>query len=116
MSEDKAPEDEHDAEIISLADFQAGAEPVFRVVRAPTCWCSLTIDEKSMTITCKRCGKVYEPFAALLLIVRDWPRFAANRDALKAECKQLVEKRDALRTELKNLKAQWKRAKEKDSP
>lgn len=100
--------DEKDAEIIELPK-REGVEPKLRVVRASYCICSLTIDEKERAVHCKRCGKLWDPVQALLFLARNWTTYASNRDALRAEVKRLEERRERLRKDIQNAKAQTKR-------
>jgi len=97
-----------DAEVIDLRP-REGVEPKMRVKRASACFCSLELDEKERTVTCPRCGRRWEPFAALLMLSRAWTSYACNRDALRHEVRKLVEQRDRLRQDVANLKAQARR-------
>jgi hypothetical protein len=102
-----------EAEIVELANRRAGAEPKLRVVRSKSCFCTFTIDEHARAITCPRCGRTWEPFEALLRLSRDWTNYDANRRALKHEVKDLEERRERLRSDIQNLKAQAKRIEKK---
>lgn len=97
-----------ECEVIAL-DNHRGAEPKLRVVRSRGCMCSFTSDEKTRTVTCPRCGKVWDAFDAMMFLARDWTNYDANRQALKREVSDLVALKDRLRQDVQNLKAQAKR-------
>lgn len=76
--------------------------------------CAITVCEKTRTETrtveCSRCGRQWDPIAAIVHLARTWDNAAAQIQRLRAETKRLAELRDELRREVANLKAKKKRA------
>jgi len=68
------------------------------------------LDCKDRTVTCGKCKKEFLPFDALNYLSRDWARYRANLEAIKADIRRLSDVRDQVRKRVSNLKAQAKRA------
>lgn len=98
-----------DAEVIELANHRVGAEPMLRVLRASACFCVFMADEQTRTVICRRCGRTWDAFDAMLYISRKWTIYEANRNALRGEVENLRAKREEIRRDIQNLKAQKRR-------
>ena len=60
-------------------------------------------------MTCSRCGRQFDAFEALECLGREWSSYDINHRMLRHEIKDLTERREALRREVKNLQAQLRR-------
>lgn len=89
---------------------KSGPAPALTVVRKPSCFCAFSLDEKTRTVSCKRCERSWDAFEALLYVARNWTNYAANLAALKHAVARHQQERDQLRKDIHNLKAQAKRA------
>lgn len=85
--------------------------PAMTIVRADGCIAhKLEIDEAKRAIKCTACGRVLDPFDAMLHVAANWKRYAQNLTALQHESARLLAERDKLKREIVNLKATKRRA------
>lgn len=79
--------------------------------REPSCWPHhLAIDGKTKLASCRKCEKVFLPWDALMIIVRSWDNYEANRNALREEVTHLEKERDALKAQVSRLRSMRKRS------
>lgn len=106
--------DDTNAEVINIVPLlKRDTQASLRVTKRPrVCIHRYLIDEDTRQVTCSVCGKLQDPIDALATLAGNWERYDANRLVLRSECEELMKARDTLVREVKNLRAQKRRADE----
>ena len=84
-----------------------------KLIDRPGVFCAqhaLVLDEDSRLVECSACKKVFDGFEALLVLTNSWKRYAINHRHVRQEIKELSVERERLQKQVKNLRAQRRRA------
>lgn len=84
-------------------------ESPFRVVRTTCFHSKFTLHEDSRTVTCGVCGEGIDPWTALHIIARDSTHWTEAIHRVRRELDDLGRRREALKNQVQNLKAQVRR-------
>ena len=100
--------------VVDLAErrrLAAEALPSLQTTKsAPYCSAhAFELNGEQRLVTCKRCKAELSAYDALTWLARHWDTMLANRRVYEDDNKRLLRERDALRTEVTNLKAQRRR-------
>lgn len=102
------------AEVIELGVYRKRviAEPLLTVEgRREACNCrGFRFDMKWRAVWCKKCGREWDAFDALVAIAENWRPYAENLGYLRSEEQRLREEVEQLRKDIVNLKAKKRRA------
>ena len=85
--------------------------PMVQVVGQAHAWCRVfRVNQEKHLITCAECGKEFTGYDAFVAVSRRWGDYQNNIHSLKAEREELRKEVEAIKVEVKNLKAMKKRA------
>lgn len=109
MSDEQPPKSSNVVSLEHLIDRHV--KPAVRFVDRPGyCLCSLlVVSEHEKTVTCDQCGKIYEPFEAVVHLMKHWKHFGTNLAMMRAEARRYDEIVKNLRDEIRSLKSKRRR-------
>ena len=96
---------------------QVDTDPLVEATREKVCWPhALLFKGEDRTIACKKCGKPFTHWGALMLLARHWGAYAENLRGLKGDVQRLTERREMLRSHVQRLRGMEGRAEVRHAP